>query len=72
MRIILAVALPFVLFFTLKKPFHGFICLLLQMTLIGWLPAAIWATHALRIYKLQHIPQSPFKSAKQQWDDLPR
>jgi hypothetical protein len=27
------------------------ICLILQITLIGWLPAAIWAVYALSQYK---------------------
>ena len=43
MRLILAVLLPFVVFFTIGRPFQGILCLLLQMTLIGWIPAAIRA-----------------------------
>jgi TM2 domain-containing membrane protein YozV len=29
------------------KVFTGIICLILQITLIGWLPAAIWAVLSL-------------------------
>ncbi len=29
----------------------GIVCLLLQITLIGWLPAALWAVYALGQYK---------------------
>jgi uncharacterized membrane protein YqaE (UPF0057 family) len=51
MRLILAIFLPFVAFFTIGRPFAGVICLILQVTLIGWLPAAIWAVYALSQYK---------------------
>lgn len=29
----------------------GIICLLLQLTIIGWLPAAIWSVYALTQYE---------------------
>jgi uncharacterized membrane protein YqaE (UPF0057 family) len=51
MRLILAIFLPWFLFFTIGRPVAGIICLLLQITLIGWLPAAMWAVYALSQYK---------------------
>jgi len=51
MRLVLAIFLPFVVFFTIGRPIAGIICLILQLTLIGWLPAAIWAVYALGQYK---------------------
>ena len=51
MRLLLAILLPFVAFFTIGRPIAGIICLILQVTLIGWLPAAIWAVYALSQYK---------------------
>lgn len=51
MRLLLAIFLPFVAFFTIGRTIAGVICLLLQLTLIGWLPAAIWAVFALGQYK---------------------
>ena len=51
MRLILAILLPFVVFFTIGKPFQGILCLFLQLALIGWIPAAIWAVFALGQYK---------------------
>ena len=51
MRLILAILLPFVAFFTIGRPIAGIICLILQVTLIGWLPAAIWSVYALSQYK---------------------
>ncbi len=50
MRLLLAIFLPFVVFFTIGRPLAGIICLILQITLIGWLPAALWAVYALSQY----------------------
>lgn len=47
MRLLLAIFLPFLLFFTIGRPLAGIICLILQITLIGWIPAALWAVYAL-------------------------
>ena len=51
MRLIIALLLPWLTFFTIGRPVAGIICLILQVTLIGWLPAAIWAVYALSQYK---------------------
>jgi uncharacterized membrane protein YqaE (UPF0057 family) len=51
MRLIIALLLPWLSFFTIGRPIAGIICLILQVTLIGWLPAAIWAVYALSQYK---------------------
>lgn len=51
MRLILAILLPWVQFFTIGRPIAGVICLILQLTLIGWLPATIWSVYALSQYK---------------------
>ena len=50
MRLLLAIFLPFLLFFTIGRPIAGIICLVLQITLIGWIPAALWAVYALSQY----------------------
>jgi uncharacterized membrane protein YqaE (UPF0057 family) len=50
MRLILAIFLPWLQFFTIGRPLAGFFCLLLQLTVIGWIPAAIWSTYALSQY----------------------
>lgn len=43
MRYLIAILLPFVSFFTIGKPFSAIFCLILQVLLIGWPIAAIWA-----------------------------
>jgi hypothetical protein len=51
MRLIIALLLPWLTFFTIGRPFAGIICLILQITLIGWIPATLWAIYALSQYK---------------------
>ncbi|HEX9767914.1 MAG TPA: YqaE/Pmp3 family membrane protein [Kiloniellales bacterium] len=50
MRLIIAILLPWLLFFTIGRPLAGIACLILQITLIGWIPAALWAVYSLSQY----------------------
>jgi len=59
MRILLAIILPFVVFFTIGRPFQGVLCLILQITLIGWIPAAIWALYCLNRYETDKKIDAP-------------
>ena len=47
MRLLIALIFPWFAFFTIGRPFAGILCLILQITLFGWLPAAIWAAYAV-------------------------
>ncbi len=40
---LIAILIPCGAFFLRGKYFEGIICLLLQVFVIGWIPAAIWA-----------------------------
>lgn len=51
MRLLISLILPWLTFFTIGRPISGVICLILQITVIGWLPATIWAVYALSQYK---------------------
>ncbi|MGE0332566.1 MAG: YqaE/Pmp3 family membrane protein [Ramlibacter sp.] len=51
MRLLIALLLPWLTFFTIGRPFAGIFCLILQLTVIGWLPATIWAVYALSQFK---------------------
>jgi uncharacterized membrane protein YqaE (UPF0057 family) len=51
MRLLLALLLPWLQFFTIGRPLAGLFCLITQLTLIGWIPAAIWSVYALSQYK---------------------
>ena len=37
-------------FFTISRPWQGILCLILQLTIVGWLPAAAWALYSLSQY----------------------
>ncbi|MFC0696372.1 YqaE/Pmp3 family membrane protein [Paraburkholderia humisilvae] len=51
MRLLLALIVPWLQFFTIGRPLSGIVCLLLQVTVIGWIPAALWSVYALSQYK---------------------
>ena len=40
---LVAIFIPWLSFFLRGKIITGIICFILQITLIGWIPAAIWA-----------------------------
>ncbi len=50
MRLLIALLVPWLLFFTVGRPVAGVVCVILQITLIGWVPAAIWAVYTLSQY----------------------
>jgi uncharacterized membrane protein YqaE (UPF0057 family) len=50
MRYLLALLLPWLAFFTMGMVLSGIVCLILQLTIIGWLPATIWAFFAINNY----------------------
>ena len=52
MRLFLAIMLPWFQFFTIGKVLSGIICLILQLTVIGWVPAAIWSVYDLIMYNV--------------------
>jgi uncharacterized membrane protein YqaE (UPF0057 family) len=50
MRYLLAIFFPWAVFFTMGKIGQGILCLILQLTIIGWLPATIWAVVSIGGY----------------------
>lgn len=59
MRLLISLILPWLTFFTIGRPFAGIICLILQITVLGWIPATIWAVYALSQFKTdQKIKQA--------------
>jgi uncharacterized membrane protein YqaE (UPF0057 family) len=53
MRLIIAFLVPWLTFFTIGRPIAGIVCLVLQITVLGWIPATIWAVYALSQYKTE-------------------
>lgn len=64
MRLILAIFLPWLQFFTIGRPVAGVICLILQLTIIGWIPAALWSVYALSQYKTDKKIEKALASQK--------
>jgi len=53
MRYLLAFFFPWLTFFTMGKFGQGIICLFLQLTILGWVPAVIWAFFSISDYNRQ-------------------
>ncbi len=64
MRLLLCIFLPFLGFFMIGRPLAAIMCLILQMTLIGWLPAALWAIFALGQWKIHQKIQRALKASQ--------
>ena len=45
---LIAILFPFLSFLLRGRIITGIICLILQITLIGWIPAAVWAVISLQ------------------------
>jgi hypothetical protein len=46
--LLIAILLPWLSFLLRGKLLSGILCLILQITIIGWLPAAIWSVVSLQ------------------------
>jgi len=55
MRLLLAILIPPVVFFTINRPFQGLFCAFLWLTIIGWPVAAIWAIYSLSQYRNEEL-----------------
>ncbi|MCT2562823.1 YqaE/Pmp3 family membrane protein [Chryseobacterium herbae] len=62
---LLAILLPFLSFIIRGKILTGIVCLILQITLIGWLPAAIWAALSLNNARADRRNEKLIKAVKQ-------
>ena len=51
MRLLMAIFIPPIVFFTINRPFQGLFCALLWLTIIGWPVAAMWAIYSLSQYR---------------------
>jgi len=58
LRLLIALLLPWLSFFFIGRPVQGVVCIILQLTLIGWIPAAIWAVCMIMIKSLARTDSS--------------
>lgn len=64
MMILLAILLPPLAMLLAKKPFQALLCLVLQCTLLGWIPAAIWAVVTVNNAKAESRHEELLKVAR--------
>ena len=62
---LIAILFPFLSFILRGKVFRGIICLILQITLIGWLPAALWAVLSLNNDRAEKRNQKLIKALRE-------
>ena len=62
---LIAILLPWLSFMLRGKILTGILCLLLQLTLIGWIPAAIWAVISLQNAREDRRTRKIVKAMKQ-------
>ena len=55
MRLLLAILIPPLAFFTIGRPLQGLLCAILWLTMIGWPIAAIWAVYSLTQYRNEEL-----------------
>jgi len=55
MRLLMAILIPPLVFFTINRPFQGLMCAILWLTIIGWPVAAIWAIYSLSQYRNEEL-----------------
>jgi uncharacterized membrane protein YqaE (UPF0057 family) len=61
---LIAIFFPFVSFFLRGRILTSIICLILQITLIGWIPAAIWAVISLENSRAEKRNKKLIKAIK--------
>ena len=66
MRYLLAIVLPPVGMLMCGKPFLALVCLALQTSLIGWVPAAVWAVLTIHSYDADKRNERLIKAMQQQ------
>lgn len=62
---LIAILLPWLSFFLRGKIFTGILCLILQITVLGWIPAAVWAVISLNNARADKRTAKLIKAIKQ-------
>jgi uncharacterized membrane protein YqaE (UPF0057 family) len=63
MRLIIALLLPSLSFFTIGRPIAASISLILQLSLMGWVPATMWAVYTLTEHQTNQRIQNVIRQA---------
>jgi uncharacterized membrane protein YqaE (UPF0057 family) len=70
MRYLLAILLPPVAILTCGKPTQALLALILQITLIGWIPAAVWAILVVNSYHADKRTDKMIKAQRKETEKL--
>jgi len=62
---LIAILLPWLSFFLRGRILTAILCLMLQITLIGWIPAAIWAVISLQNARADRRTRQIVRAMKQ-------
>ncbi|SFW71556.1 YqaE/Pmp3 family membrane protein [Chitinophaga sancti] len=62
---LIAILLPWLSFLLRGKLLSGILCLILQCTILGWIPAAIWAVISLDNSRADRRNRKLIKAIKQ-------
>ena len=62
---LIAILLPWLSFFLRGKIFTGILCLILQITILGWIPVAAWAVISLNNARADKRTDKIVKAIKQ-------
>lgn len=68
MMFLLAILLPPVAMLLVGRPMEAVICLILQLTVFGWLPAAIWACFMVNSHQSEKRLERMVKAAQKNKD----
>ena len=73
MMYLLAILLPPLAMLMVGRPMEAVICLILQLTVFGWLPAAIWACFMVNSHqtekRLERMVKESQKTKSSRWED---
>ena len=61
---LIAIIFPFLSFLLRGKIFRGILCFVLQLTILGWLPAAMWALNSLNSDRSEKRKKEIIKAIK--------
>ena len=62
---LIAILLPWLSFILRGRIFTGILCLLLQITIVGWIPAAAWAVISLNEARAERRNRRIVKAIRQ-------
>ncbi len=63
MMLLISIFIPWLSFLLRGKILTAIVCFILQITILGWIPAAIWATYSLS----QENTEKKLKNAERKW-----